>query len=498
MRARIAAAIRAHPLSQLPVNAMTPVPLLPSLSPSTATACGTQRRGRFLQRFLPRTGLAATACCLAASLLLPAPARAQPAWPNAPIRMVIPFAPGAANDAVGRIIANPMSTALGTTIVVDNRPGAGGNLGAEIAARAPADGFTLFLANVSHATSASLYDKLGYDLQKDLAPISLAANSPHVLIAHPSLPVKTVQDVIALARARPGQLSWASQGNGTLSHLEQELLRVAEGIKTGQRARVPMGLIFVGPMGTGKTFLAEAFARESGLTCLKLKNFREKWVGSTEGNLEKILQVVDGLGYVLLIIDEADRSLSGGAEGDGGTSSRVIARLKEFMSDTSHRGRVVILMMTNRPDKLDVDLKRPGRFDVKIPFFFPETPEERRQITAAVLRKSQLQLAPGATLEPVVAGTVGYSAAEIEAVVLAAANFAAWEERQELSEADLARAVVDLIPSRDLRMLEYMELLAVFESSARRMLPERYQGMTTQEVQARLDVVRAQLGARLT
>lgn len=285
---------------------------------------------------------------------------------------------------------------------------------------------------------------------------------------------------------------------GGMEGVKQELLRVAEGIKTGQRARVPMGLIFVGPMGTGKTFLAEAFARESGLTCLKLKNFREKWVGSTEGNLEKILQVVDGLGYVLLIIDEADRSLSGGAEGDGGTSSRVIARLKEFMSDTSHRGRVVILMMTNRPDKLDVDLKRPGRFDVKIPFFFPETPEERRQITAAVLRKSQLQLAPGATLEPVVAGTVGYSAAEIEAVVLAAANFAAWEERQELSEADLARAVVDLIPSRDLRMLEYMELLAVFESSARRMLPERYQGMTTQEVQARLDVVRAQLGARLT
>jgi AAA+ superfamily predicted ATPase len=284
---------------------------------------------------------------------------------------------------------------------------------------------------------------------------------------------------------------------GGMEAVKQELLRVADAIKGGRRNRVPMGLIFVGPMGTGKTFLAEAFARESGLTCLKLKNFREKWVGSTEGNLEKILQVVDGLGYVLLIIDEADRSLSGGSEGDGGTSSRVIARLKEFMSDTSHRGRVVILMMTNRPDKLDVDLKRPGRFDVKVPFFFPETAEERRDVTNAVLRKAQLALEPGVTLDAVVSGTAGYSAAEIEAVVLAAANFAAWDAREVIGEADLVRAVADLIPSRDLRMLEYMELLAVFESSARRMLPERYQGMSTQDVQERLDLVRAQLGARI-
>ena len=138
-----------------------------------------------------------------------------------------------------------------------------------------------------------------------------------------------------------------------------------------------MGMLFVGPMGTGKTFVAEAFAGESGLTCLKFKNFRERWVGSTEANLEKILQVVKGLGYVLLIIDEADRSMSGQGDNDGGTSSRVIARLKEFMSDTAHRGRVLVVMMTNRPDKIDIDLKRPGRLDFKIPFFFPQDDETR-------------------------------------------------------------------------------------------------------------------------
>ena len=118
-------------------------------------------------------------------------------------------------------------------------------------------------------------------------------------------------------------------------------------------------------------------------------------------------------------------------------------------------------------------------------------------MTTAVLRKAQLALADGARLDSVVTGTQGYSAAEIEAVMLAAANFAAMEDREVLTEADLGRAVTDLIPSRDLRMLEYMELLAVFESSSRRMLPERYQGMSTQEVQARLDLVRAQLGARV-
>lgn len=283
---------------------------------------------------------------------------------------------------------------------------------------------------------------------------------------------------------------------GGMAGVKEHLMRIATSIQEGRRNRVPMGLIFVGPMGTGKTFVAEAFARESGLTCLKFKNFREKWVGSTEGNLEKILQVVDALGYVLLILDEADRSLSAGSEGDGGTSSRVIARLKEFMSDTSHRGRVVILMMTNRPDKLDTDLKRPGRFDVKIPFFFPEEDEERRQVAEAVLRKAQLPLAEGADVGVVVEGTKGYSAAEIEAVLLAAANFAAWDGHERLRREDLERAVNDVIPSRDLRMLEYMELLAVFEASSRNMLPERFRAMTTSEVQARLDVLRAHLGHR--
>lgn len=282
---------------------------------------------------------------------------------------------------------------------------------------------------------------------------------------------------------------------GGMERVKQDLMRVANAVRDGRTSAVPMGMIFVGPMGTGKTFVAEAFAAESGLTCLKFKNFREKWVGSTEGNLEKILDLVDALGYVLLIIDEADRSLSAG-ESDGGTSSRVIARLKEFMSDTSHRGRVVILMMTNRPDKLDVDLKRPGRFDLKIPFFFPEEDSERQLIFEALVRKNKLALDADIAWDSAVDGTEGYSGAELESVLLTAHNNAAAADRDLIGQDDLDQAVTDVIPSRDTRMLEYMELLAVFEASARRMLPERYRDIDTTEVQERLDRLRTVLGRR--
>jgi hypothetical protein len=284
---------------------------------------------------------------------------------------------------------------------------------------------------------------------------------------------------------------------GGMICLKDELMRVAGAIKAGRTNQVPMGIIFVGPMGTGKTFLAEAFAAESGLTCLKFKNFREKWVGSTEGNLEKILQVVEGLGYVLLIIDEADRSMAGGGEGDGGTGSRVIARIKEFMSDTSHRGRVVILMLTNRPDKLDADLKRPGRFDLKVPFFYPEDIEERAAILRALARKNKLTLEEEIDVDVTADETEGYSGAELESVMLRAAGVAAREDRDTISQDDLDTALEDVIPSRDTRMLDFMEMLAVFESSSRLMLPARYKDIPTDEVHQRLDQLRAALGRRV-
>lgn len=283
---------------------------------------------------------------------------------------------------------------------------------------------------------------------------------------------------------------------GGMARIKKDLLRVADAVKKGRHNQVPMGMIFVGPMGTGKTFVAEAFAAECGLTCLKLKNFRDRWVGSTEANLEKVLDLVEALGYVLLILDEADRGLSSGSGTDGGVNSRVIARLKEFMSDTDHRGRVVVLMMTNRPDKLDVDLKRPGRFDMKIPFFFPEEASERELIYEALVRKNKIAIPDEVDWSVAVEATDGYSGAELEAVLLTAVRLAAENDTEQVSQEHIDQAATDVIPSRDTRMLEFMEMLAVFEASVKRSLPERYRDLTTEQVQQRLDELRLLLGRR--
>ncbi len=285
---------------------------------------------------------------------------------------------------------------------------------------------------------------------------------------------------------------------GGLDEVKRELMQIAHNIREGHRKRVPMGLLFTGPMGTGKTFVAEAFAKSSGLSAIKLKNFRSRWVGATEGNLEKILDVVKAIGNVLVIIDEGDRAFGsggGGAETDGGTSSRVIARIKEFMSDTSNRGRVLFVLMTNRPDKLDIDIKRAGRLDRKIPFFYSQDPEDVEPVVMAQLRRHRVEHEVQFPRDRVaVSGRlVGYSNADVEAVVLAA-NDMAEEVGAKVTAEYFTRALDDYLPSRDAPMLEYMELLAAFESSSRSLLPKRYADIDVDQLQDRLRVLRAQMG----
>jgi transitional endoplasmic reticulum ATPase len=276
--------------------------------------------------------------------------------------------------------------------------------------------------------------------------------------------------------------------------IKAELAQIATAIKSGDKQRVPMGLLFVGPMGTGKTFVAKAFVKSSGLTAVTLKNFRSKWVGSTEANLEKVLGLVKALGPIILIIDEGDRSFGGGSEeSDGGTSSRVIARLKEFMSDTDNRGNVLFILMTNRPDKLDIDIKRAGRLDRKIPFFYNDTPEEVEAVLGALLKRYGLQgLDLAANRERVGTRLKGYSNADLEAVVLVALN-AAREGGGAVDLDTFLQAVEDYVPARDAGMLEYMEMLAVFESSRRSMLPQRYREMSQEDFNTRLRELKREL-----
>lgn len=270
--------------------------------------------------------------------------------------------------------------------------------------------------------------------------------------------------------------------------IKNELLQVAQAVRAGDRASTPMGLLFVGPMGCGKTFVAKAFVKSTGLTAVALKNFRSKWVGATEANLEKVLGMVKSLGPIVLIIDEGDRSFGGQSEdSDGGTSSRVIARLKEFMSDPDNRGRVLFILMTNRPDKLDIDIKRAGRLDRKIPFFYAQAAEEVEQILQALLKRYAVntEIDWGTARATTSAALVGYSNADIEAVVLLALDLSK-RQGTAVTTTVFEQAVQDYIPTRDANMIEYMELLAVFEASRRTMLPQKYRDLSSAELQQRL------------
>ena len=153
------------------------------------------------------------------------------AWPAKPIRWISPFAPGGGADITSRIIAQKLGPALNQQVLVDNRSGAGGNIGVDIAAKAPPDGYTLVLGTIGPiAINVSLYKKLPFDPMKDLLPITQAANALNVLVVHPSLPAKTVKDVIAIAKARPGELSFGSSGPGATDHLAGELFKTLTGV----------------------------------------------------------------------------------------------------------------------------------------------------------------------------------------------------------------------------------------------------------------------------
>ena len=151
-------------------------------------------------------------------------------YPTRAVRFVVPVAPGGATDILTRTLAQRLSAAWGQSVLVDNRPGDGSNVGFEVAAVAPADGYTLLMAQPAFTVNVSLYKKLAYDPLRDFAAITLAATSANVLVIHPSVPAYTLKDFITLAKAKPGQLNYASSGNGTTGHLSGELFKTLTGV----------------------------------------------------------------------------------------------------------------------------------------------------------------------------------------------------------------------------------------------------------------------------
>jgi tripartite-type tricarboxylate transporter receptor subunit TctC len=166
---------------------------------------------------------------IVAGLALAGPAKAQD-YPSKPIRLVVPFAAGGATDVLARLVGERLTASLGQQVVVDNRPGAGGNIGSDIVARAEPDGYTILMGAVgTHAINPSLYPKMPYDPVKDFAPVTLVASVPNVLVVNPEVPAKSVQELIDLAKAKPGELNFASSGNGTSIHVSGELFKAMTG-----------------------------------------------------------------------------------------------------------------------------------------------------------------------------------------------------------------------------------------------------------------------------
>jgi transitional endoplasmic reticulum ATPase len=277
---------------------------------------------------------------------------------------------------------------------------------------------------------------------------------------------------------------------GGLQHVKEFFTRsVICPMREGNTRRCPMGVLMLGPSGTGKSVVAEAVACEAGINAVRLRiggQIASKWQGEGERNLEKALAAIEGLEPCIVFTDEIDQAVSRG-NGAGGSQQdqRIFQRLLEWMSDTGHRGKVVLLSASNRPDLIDAALRRPGRFDKKIPFLVPDE-EERRAVFAVMCRRYGLQAER--IPDECITGTDGWTGAEIEAVTVKAAELV---EDEDLDPAEaLIQAVQRIRPST--ADIEFMTLLALKEVNDLDLLPPNYRGLLEdrQELEKKLEAAR--------
>jgi len=266
---------------------------------------------------------------------------------------------------------------------------------------------------------------------------------------------------------------------------------VIKPLREGNLRRCPMGTLLPGPAGTGKTVLAEAVAKESGVNCcsLNLAKIMDKWVGASEANLDKALQCIEALSPAIVVIDEIDQSgfSRDNSGGDSGVSNRLFKRLLEFMADTRHRGRVVFLGLTNRPDKMDAALKRPGRFDKKLPILPPDV-EERADIYRVICKKYGVACTLSEKeLQEAAEEMEGYTGAEIEALVLKAAEVAE-DSGSESIQAEHVRYALEVYKPTT-QSIEEMTRLALDECNDLELLPPYYRQKVAEKRVRKLQLV---------
>jgi len=241
-------------------------------------------------------------------------------------------------------------------------------------------------------------------------------------------------------------------------------------LKRGALDTMPMGYLLCGPVGTGKSFLAQCVSGEIGIPCVILKNFRSKYVGETEGNLEHVLSVLRAMGPGGGVVDEADAALgSREADGDSGTSSRVFAMIAAQMGDTAYRGRIIWMLLTARPDLLPIDLKRQGRAEVHIPLFYPTDENEIRQMFVILAKKLGSRIAPEDV--PAIPQRGQLSGADIEGMVGRAWRMSLLAGADHVTRESLAEVVSQFMPSTQGLERELQETAAMLECTDRQFLP---------------------------
>ena len=264
---------------------------------------------------------------------------------------------------------------------------------------------------------------------------------------------------------------------GGLEHATRELREVAELMRRGQTSAAPMGIILMGPPGTGKSYLAECFAKECGMLCVRFRPLRQMYVGQSERNQEKAFSAIRALAPVVVMVDESDQAEGGSRDqgsGDSGVTERMRGSAFSFWGDPSLRGKVLRIDITNRVDLIDAAMRRSGRTDIKIPILMPDE-EARRQIFEVVVRKHKL---PSAITDfrPFAARTPGFTGSDIELAVTTAWRFALRDNAPAVSDAHLTASLDDLIPAaRDQAAIDRMTLLALDECRNKRLLPRNHE-----------------------
>ncbi len=269
----------------------------------------------------------------------------------------------------------------------------------------------------------------------------------------------------------------------------------ARAIKQGRLDVLPMGYLISGPVGTGKSFMVAAFAGEIGIPIVKFRNFRSKWQGVTESNMEKALNILKAMSPVGVMIDEADAFLGDrNQEGDSGTSNRIFAQIASFMGNTEYRGRIIWFLITCRPDLLPIDLKRQGRAEEHLALFYPETQAERADLVNTLIKKLKMKVQNVDIPDLLKRYHFESSGADLEAILIRAKFNAAMTNHVIVTREDLETAIHDFIPPSYPHEIELQNLVAILECTSREMVPKRFRNLDRSKIVTQIRELKELLG----